>query len=94
MHKQHPQTAYRKYAVLIGTIFENCDSICKSGKSADFPDLLFHGEGRNDKWHLPARASCGSVRAAEKVQPCLDGLRWLLSTSLNFSAEIVRTANG
>lgn len=25
MHKQHPQTAYRKYAVLIGTIFENCD---------------------------------------------------------------------
>ena len=26
MHKQHPQTAYRKYAVLMGTIFENCDS--------------------------------------------------------------------
>ena len=25
MHKQHPQTAYRKDAVLIGTIFENCD---------------------------------------------------------------------
>jgi hypothetical protein len=25
MHKQHPQTAYRKYAVSIGTIFENCD---------------------------------------------------------------------
>ena len=25
MHKQHPQTAYRKYAVLIGIIFENCD---------------------------------------------------------------------
>ena len=25
MPKQHPQTAYRKYAVLIGTIFENCD---------------------------------------------------------------------
>lgn len=25
MHKQHPQIAYRKYAVLIGTIFENCD---------------------------------------------------------------------
>ena len=25
MHKQHPQTAYRKYAVLIGNIFENCD---------------------------------------------------------------------
>jgi hypothetical protein len=26
MHKQHPQTAYRKYAILIGTIFENCDN--------------------------------------------------------------------
>jgi hypothetical protein len=25
MHKQHPQTAYRKYAVLIDAIFENCD---------------------------------------------------------------------
>ena len=25
MHKQHLQTAYRKYAVLIGTIFEDCD---------------------------------------------------------------------
>ena len=25
MHKQHPQTAYRKYAVSTGTIFENCD---------------------------------------------------------------------
>ena len=24
---QHPQTAYCKYAVLTGTIFENCDSI-------------------------------------------------------------------
>ena len=31
MHKQHPQTAYRKYAVLIGTIYENCD---KNGKAA------------------------------------------------------------
>ena len=25
MPKQHPQTAYRKYAVSIGTVFENCD---------------------------------------------------------------------
>ena len=25
MHKQHPQTAYRKYVILIGTIFEYCD---------------------------------------------------------------------
>ena len=26
MHNQHPQTAYRKYAILIGTIIENCDN--------------------------------------------------------------------
>ena len=25
MHKQHPQTAYRKYAGLKGITFENCD---------------------------------------------------------------------
>jgi hypothetical protein len=25
MQQQHPQTAYRKDAVSIGTIFENCD---------------------------------------------------------------------
>jgi hypothetical protein len=25
MSEQHPQTAYRKYAVLTGTVFENCD---------------------------------------------------------------------
>ena len=30
-HKQHPQTASRKYAVLIGTIYENC---AKNGKAA------------------------------------------------------------
>ena len=34
MHKQHLQTAYRKYAVSIGTIFENCDKNAhrKTGK--------------------------------------------------------------
>ena len=34
MHKQHPQTAYRKYAILIGTIFENCDKTAKGPLSA------------------------------------------------------------
>ena len=35
MPKQHPQTAYRKYAVFIGTIFENCDSnLCWCGAMA------------------------------------------------------------
>jgi hypothetical protein len=37
MHKQHPQTAYRKYAILIGTIFENCD---KSSTIRDAVKLL------------------------------------------------------
>jgi len=33
MHKQHPQTAYRKYAVLMGTIFENCDNFLSCEKT-------------------------------------------------------------
>jgi len=33
MHKQHPQTAYRKDAVLTGTIFENCDKRKRNEKS-------------------------------------------------------------
>jgi len=35
MHKQHPQTAYRKDAVLTGTIFENCDKRNKMKKEVD-----------------------------------------------------------
>jgi hypothetical protein len=41
MHKQHPQTAYRKDAVLIGTIFENCDN-AKGGVMT----ALMGGDGR------------------------------------------------
>ena len=51
MHKQHPQTAYRKDAVLIGTIFENCDkkrrllrSICAAA-SFWLGDLSFRYAG-------------------------------------------------
>ncbi len=48
--------------------------ICESGKSADFPDSLFHGQGRNGKLHLqrllPAEA------AALRVNLCLRQ-RWL-----------------
>ena len=35
MRKQHPQTAYRKYAVLIGTISENCDKPNNDKKRTD-----------------------------------------------------------
>jgi len=38
--------------------------------------------------------SAYSRRAAEKVQACLDGSIWLLSTSIKNSAKIVRTAEG
>jgi hypothetical protein len=42
--------------------------ICKPGKSADFPDLLFHTEGRNGKRHLLPLTPCGSIHAAENAQ--------------------------
>ena len=35
--------------------------ICKSGKSADFPDLLFHGRGRKGKRHLQAFSGLNSL---------------------------------
>ena len=45
--------------------------ICKSGKSVDFPDLLFHGRGRREKQHLQRRflrkrGACGG-------RPCSPG---------------------
>nr|VUW94216.1 Uncharacterised protein [Faecalibacterium prausnitzii] len=39
MHKQQPQTAYRKDAVLTGTIFENCDK--KEDITRFLRDVLF-----------------------------------------------------
>ena len=52
MHKQHPQTAYRKYAVLIGTIFENCDNfgIAERLRTLRYP--IFTGKGRDGKRQL------------------------------------------
>ena len=41
MHKQQPQTAYRKDAVLIGTMFENCD------KQKRTSPIAFIGEVRS-----------------------------------------------
>ena len=35
MPKRHPQTAYRKYAVLMGTISENCDKTNNDKKRID-----------------------------------------------------------
>ena len=35
MRKQRPQTVYRKYAVLMGTISENCDKTNNDKKRID-----------------------------------------------------------
>ena len=60
MHKQHPQTAYRKYAVLIGTIFENCDNkkVSSTWKMKDRGKnrALFHHIRR---FHTPHRHLMG-----------------------------------
>ena len=42
-------------ALLCASSAEKLFVICKSGKSADFPDLLFHGRGGNGKQHLQRR---------------------------------------
>ena len=42
-------------AALCTSIAEELFIICKSGKSADFPDLLFHGRGHCGKQHLQRR---------------------------------------
>ena len=42
-------------AAVVVVAAEKLFIICKSGKSADFPDLLFHGRGRNGKQHLQRR---------------------------------------
>ena len=41
----------------------------------------------------PADAHCGTAAEKRSWDDILDGSIWLLSTSPNFSAEIVRTAN-
>ena len=45
MHKQHPQTAYRKYAVSIGTIFENCDNVSDDTLRQAVEDAGYHVTG-------------------------------------------------
>lgn len=45
MHKQQPQTAYRKDAVLTGTIFENCDK--KEDIMRFLRDVLFGYKAMN-----------------------------------------------
>ena len=52
---------------------KNIFNICKSGRSADLPDLLFHGKGRNGKRYLLTLAPCGSIRVSMKICGCSYG---------------------
>ena len=45
--------------------------ICKSGKSADFPDLLFHGRGRGGKRHI-CDMQFADVACALKTQTAIN----------------------
>ena len=69
MHKQHPQTAYRKDAVLIGTIFENCDTCTEHAV------LMIPSAGGNCKCgsaglrSLPqSGCSCSTFSAAKQAE--------------------------
>ena len=56
--------------VALGIIKEKHFSICKSGKSADFPDLLFHGRSCKGKRHRkisPQRHASEGSGAANAV---------------------------
>ena len=59
--------------VALGIIKEKHFSICKSGKSADFPDLLFHGRSCKGKRHRkisPQRHASEGSGAANAAYHC------------------------
>ena len=55
----------------LGIISGKTIYICQSGKSADFPDLLFHGRGRSGKRHLQRRflRKCGAADSVLDLFP-------------------------
>jgi hypothetical protein len=66
MHNQHPQTAYRKYAILIGTIIENCDNKIALPHQIHlslFSDLRFGAP----RWILFVRGLSARVNASKIV---------------------------
>jgi hypothetical protein len=68
MHKQHPQTAYRKYAVSIGTIFENCDKRYFSNFSinkAPHP-AVYRGKAGRFAFLLTEREESGMILVSPK----------------------------
>ena len=75
MHKQHPQTAYRKYAILIGTIFENCD---KSSTIREAIKLL-SSKGIVERQQADEEAAPAHDPNPKNSRPRSDMLRGLLS---------------
>ncbi len=75
MHKQHPQTAYRKYAILIGTIFENCD---KSSTIRETIKLL-SSKGIVERQQADEEAAPAHDPNQKTARPRSDMLRGLLS---------------
>ena len=75
MHKQHPQTAYRKYAILIGTIFENCD---KSSTIREAIKLL-SSKGIVERQQAGEEAAPAHDPNQKTARPRSDMLRGLLS---------------
>ena len=75
MHKQHPQTAYRKYAILIGTIFENCD---KSSTIREAVKLL-SSKGIVEGQQADEEAAPAHDPNLKNSRPRSDMLRGLLS---------------
>ncbi len=75
MHKQHPQTAYRKYAILIGTIFENCD---KSSTIRDAVKLL-SSKGIVERQQSGKESAPPMTQTQKTARPRSDMLQGLLS---------------
>ena len=58
-------------AAVVVVAAEKLFVICKSGKSADFPDLLFHGRGRGGKRHI-CDMQFADVACALKTQSAIN----------------------
>ena len=61
-------------AAVVVVAAEKLFIICKSGKSADFPDLLFHGWGRGGKRYLQRRflrkrGAAGNTAWRKRAEP-------------------------
>ena len=63
--------------------------ICKSGKSADFPDLLFHGWGRGRKQQLQKSPHDTDLKSKRQQGQLVGALK---DTSTQLSRSVLNTA--